>query len=68
MDVIGTGSKKIDGHGTMTVGVISFADINGDGQNDPREYYMYVPEGYEGKKLPVVFVWAGGSQIQQHLL
>ena len=62
VDVIGTGSTKIDGHGTMTVGVISFADINGDGQNDPREYYMYVPEGYEGKKLPVVFIWAGGSQ------
>ena len=40
VDVIGTGSTKIDGHGTMTVGVISFADINGDGQNDPREYYM----------------------------
>ncbi|MDD6212577.1 MAG: PHB depolymerase family esterase [Clostridiales bacterium] len=62
VDVIGQASTQIENHGTLTVGVISFADVNGDGVNDPREYYMYVPAGFEGKKLPVIYVWAGGSQ------
>ena len=52
----------IEGHGTVQIGVIAFSDNSGDGEYDPREYLMYIPEGYEGKDLPVMMIYAGNSQ------
>ncbi len=53
---------KVGRHGTVQVGVIAFSDNNEDGKWDPREYIMYVPEGLEGKKAPVLFVYPGNTQ------
>ena len=52
----------IDGHGTVQVGVIAFSDNSGDGQWDPREYLLYIPEGFEGQELPVLMIYPGNSQ------
>ena len=52
----------IDGHGTVQVGVIAFSDNSGDGLWDPREYIAYVPDGFEGKELPVLVIYPGNSQ------
>ena len=52
----------IRGHGTVQVGVIAFSDNSGDGKWDPREYLLYIPEGFEGKKLPVLVVYPGNTQ------
>ena len=52
----------IDGHGTVQVGVIAFSDNSGDGLWDPREYIAYVPDGFEGKELPVLVLYPGNSQ------
>lgn len=41
---------KIAGHGTVQAGVIAFSDNSGDGKWDPREYILYIPEGFEGKE------------------
>ena len=61
-EIWGTGSAKIPGHGTVDMGVFAFSDNNGDGKNDPREYLMYIPEGYENQKLPVVMIYPGNTQ------
>ncbi len=53
---------KIAGHGTVQVGVIAFSDNNGDGKWDPREYMLYIPEGYQGEELPVMYVYPGNTQ------
>ena len=60
--IIGEASTDIAGHGTVQVGVFSFSDNNGDGTNDPREYLVYVPSGFSGRKLPVLFVYPGNTQ------
>ena len=52
----------IDGHGTIQVGVIAFSDNSGDGQWDPREYIFFIPEGFEGKELPILMIYPGNSQ------
>ncbi len=49
-------------HGTVQVGVIAFSDNSGDGLWDPREYIAYVPDGFEGKELPVLVLYPGNSQ------
>ena len=53
---------QVPGHGTIQVGVIAFSDNSGDGQWDPREYIMYVPEGFEGEELPILVIYPGNSQ------
>ncbi len=58
----------IDGHGTVQVGVIAFSDNSGDGLWDPREYIIYVPEGFEGKELPVLMIYPGNSQTDSIFL
>ncbi len=62
VNLTGTGRTAIDGHGTVEVGVFSFSDNNGDGVNDPREYLVYIPDGYQGQKLPVLCVYPGNTQ------
>ncbi|MDD6213036.1 MAG: hypothetical protein PUB22_07865, partial [Clostridiales bacterium] len=62
VDVLGRSDVKVEGHGTVQVGILNYVDKNGDGTKDPREYILYVPDGFEGKKLPVLYVWAGNSQ------
>jgi hypothetical protein len=62
VDLYGAVDKSISGHGTVKVGVFAFKDDNGDGKRDPREYIIYTPKGYDGKKLPVLFVWPGNTQ------
>ena len=52
----------IDGHGTVQVGVIAFSDNSEDGQWDPREYIFFIPEGFEGKELPILMIYPGNSQ------
>ncbi len=61
-EVWGEGEMTIEGHGYFKVGVIAFADDNGDGVNDPREYIAFVPEGFEGKELPLLMIYPGNSQ------
>ena len=61
-EILGVGEVAFAGHGTVQMGVFSFSDQDGDGKNDPREYLLYVPEGYEGKELPIVMVYPGNSQ------
>ncbi len=61
-EIWGQADVVLEGHGTVQVGVITFSDNSGDGKNDPREYLLFVPEGFEGKKLPVLMVWPGNSQ------
>ena len=61
-EIWGTGSTVIPGHGTVDMGVFAFSDNNGDGKNDPREYLMYIPEGHNGEKLPVVMIYPGNTQ------
>jgi pimeloyl-ACP methyl ester carboxylesterase len=61
VDLYGTSDKVLSGHGTVRVGIFAFKDDNGDGKRDPREYIMYIPKGYSGKKLPVVFDYPGHS-------
>ena len=58
----------IDGHGTVQVGVIAFSDNSGDGLWDPREYIIYVPEGFEGKELPVLMIYPGNTQTDSIFL
>ena len=58
----------IDGHGTVQVGVIAFSDNSGDGLWDPREYIIYVPEGVEGKELPVLMIYPGNTQTDSIFL
>ena len=53
---------KIAGHGTVQAGVIAFSDNSGDGKWDPREYILYIPEGFEGKELPILMLYPGNSQ------
>ena len=53
---------SIAGHGTVQVGVIAFSDNSGDGKWDPREYMLYVPEGYKNTTLPVMYVYPGNTQ------
>ena len=60
--VLAQESVKIAGHGTVEAGVFTFSDNNNDGKNDPREYLLYIPEGFSGKKLPVLFVYPGNTQ------
>ncbi len=61
-EIWGVADQAIAGHGTVQVGVIAFADDNGDGANDPREYTAFIPEGFEGKELPLLMIYAGNSQ------
>ena len=58
----GQADKEIEGHGTVKVGVIAFSDNSGDGKPDPREYIAFIPEGFDGKELPLLMVYAGNSQ------
>ena len=60
--VLGEASVEIPTHGTVRAGVFSFSDNNNDGVNDPREYLLYVPEGFSDKKLPVLFIYPGNTQ------
>ena len=53
---------KIAGHGTVQAGVIAFSDNSGDEKWDPREYILYIPEGFEGKELPILMLYPGNSQ------
>lgn len=53
---------EIPGHGTVQVGVIAFSDNSGDGKPDPREYMLYIPEGYEDTSLPILYVYPGNTQ------
>ncbi len=52
----------IKGHGTVQAGIIAFSDNNGDGKWDPREYLLYLPDGFRGKKLPVLIIYPGNTQ------
>ena len=61
-EIWGQGSVTIPNHGTVQVGVIAFADDNGDGKADPREYLVYIPQGFEGEKLPIMYVYPGNTQ------
>ena len=63
-EVYGTADVKVKGHGTVQVGVIAFADNNGDGKNDPREYLAYIPNSIKksSKKAPIMMVYPGNSQ------
>lgn len=54
--------SKITGHGTVQVGIFAFSDNNGDGKNDPREYLLYIPDGFSDKELPVLIVFPGNTQ------
>ena len=60
--VLGQDSVKISGHGTVQFGIFSFSDNNGDGVNDPREYLLYIPDGFSNQALPVLFVYPGNTQ------
>ena len=60
--ILGTADTKIAGHGTVQVGVIAFSDNSGDGKWDPREYILYIPDGFAGKELPVLLIYPGNSQ------
>ena len=62
VDILGQDSVKISGHGTVHIGIFAFSDNNDDGENDPREYLVYIPDGFSGKKLPVLFVYPGNTQ------
>ena len=62
VDILGQGSVNISGHGTVHVGIFAFSDNNNDGKNDPREYLVYIPDGFRGKNLPVLFVYPGNTQ------
>lgn len=42
--------------------MIAFSDNSGDGKWDPREYILYIPEGFEGKELPILMLYPGNSQ------
>ena len=57
-----------DGGARLGVGVVAFADNNNDGQNDPREYILYIPESAQGKKAPVMMVYPGNSQTDSIFL
>lgn len=61
-ELIAASDVAINGHGTIQVGIFNGSDMNGDGEKDPREYILFIPEGYEGTKLPIVYVYPGGSQ------
>lgn len=60
--ILGLADTKVAGHGTVQVGVIAFSDNSGDGKWDPREYIAYIPDGFEGKELPVLVLYPGNSQ------
>ena len=60
--ILAQADTAIPGHGTVQVGVIAFSDNNDDGKRDPREYIMYIPEGFEGKELPILIIYPGNSQ------
>ena len=60
--ILAQADTAIAGHGTVQVGVIAFSDNSGDGQWDPREYILYIPEGFEGKELPILIIYPGNSQ------
>ncbi|MDD6212287.1 MAG: hypothetical protein PUB22_03975, partial [Clostridiales bacterium] len=60
--VLAKSDVTLEGNGTVEIGIMAFADNNNDGQNDPREYLMYIPDGFEGTKLPVLIVSPGNSQ------
>ena len=60
--ILAQADVAVDGHGTVQVGVIAFSDNSGDGLWDPREYIMYVPEGFEGQELPILVIYPGNSQ------
>ena len=60
--IISSADVQIAGHGTVQIGVFAFSDNNGDGRNDPREYLLYIPEGFEGQELPIVMVFPGNTQ------
>lgn len=60
--ILGQATTSIPGHGQMHIGVFTFSDNDGDGKNDPREYMVYVPAGFSGKKLPVVIIYPGMTQ------
>ena len=62
VDILGQDSVNISGHGTVHVGIFAFSDNNNDGKNDPREYLVYIPDGFSGKNLPVLFVYPGNTQ------
>lgn len=66
--ILAQNNMEIDGHGTVQVGVIAFSDNNGDGTVDPREYILYIPEGFEGKELPVLMVYPGNTQTDSIFL
>lgn len=53
---------EIADHGTVQVGVVAFSDNSGDGKADPREYMLYIPEGFQGEELPVLIVFPGNTQ------
>ena len=58
----GQADVEIADHGTVQVGVIAFSDNSGDDQWDPREYILYIPDGFEGKELPILMIYPGNSQ------
>ena len=60
--ILAQADTQVSGHGTVQVGVIAFSDNSGDGLWDPREYIIYVPEGYEGEELPILMIYPGNSQ------
>ena len=60
--ILAQADVAVDGHGTVQVGVIAFSDNSGDGLWDPREYIMYVPDGFEGQELPILVIYPGNSQ------
>ena len=62
VELWGKSDVTISGHGTVQVGVFTFSDNNEDGKNDPREYLVYIPEGYQGQELPVLYVYPGNTQ------
>lgn len=61
VELWGKGVTKA-GKGTFQFGVFTFTDNNGDGKNDPREYMVYVPNGYTSEKMPIVVVYPGNTQ------
>ncbi len=62
--ITGTSDVAV-GNGTVEFGVFAFRDSTGDARNDPREYMLYVPNGFEGQKLPVVVVYPGMTQTDE---
>ena len=62
VEIFGQDCVEIPGHGIVEVGVFSFHDDDGDGKNDPREYLVYVPQGFDGQTLPVLYVYPGNTQ------